>query len=162
MRRILYALLMLVVSLELSACQAPPPTVFVSPTLAPNTFTSPVPSSDRVSITGVLLQNTNSPVSVSDAILYLGSIHLDANGVPMLAGLDKQIAPRTRTDQSGRFVFADVPPGTYVLILDRIHETFLLNDPTSGKDFLIRSQAGQILDLGKLVYASLPGDNYAP
>ena len=161
MRRILYALSMLV-PLVLSACQALPPTVFVSPTLASNTFTSPVPSSDRVSITGILQRNTSSPVSVNDAILYLGSVHLDASGAPILAGLDKQTAPRTQTDQSGRFVFADVPPDTYVLILDRIHETFLLNDPTSGKDFLIKSQAGQILDLGKLVYASLPGDNFAP
>jgi hypothetical protein len=161
MRRILYALSMLV-SLVLSACQALPPTVFVSPTLASNTFTSPVPSSDRGSITGILQRNTSSPVSVNDAILYLGSVHLDAGGTPILAGLDKQAAPRTQTDQSGRFVFADVPPGTYVLILDRIHEAFLLNDPTSGKDLLIKLQAGQILDLGKLVYASLPGDNFAP
>jgi hypothetical protein len=161
MRRVFYALSILV-TLVLSACQALPPTVFVSPTLAPTTFTSPVPNSDRGSITGVLLRNTSSPISVNDAILYLGSVHLDANGAPILAGLDKQTAPSTQTDKSGRFVFAEVPPGTYVLILDRIHETFLLNDPTSGKDFLIKSQAGQILDLGKLVYASLPGDNFAP
>ena len=161
MRRILYALSMLV-PVVLSACQAMPPTVLVPPTLASNTFTSPIAGSDQVSITGVLQRNTGSPVSVSNAILYLGSVHLDASGTPILAGLDKQTAPRTQTDQSGRFVFVDVPPGTYVLILDRVFEAFLLNDPISGKDFLIKPQAGQILDLGKLVYASLPGDNFAP
>jgi len=161
MRRILYALSMLV-PLVLSACQALPPTVFVSPTLASNTFTSPVVGSDRVSITGVLQRNTSSPASVSNAILYLGNVHLDANGTPILAGLDKQTAPRVQTDQSGRFVFTDVSPGTYVLVLDRVYQAFLLNDPTSGKDLLIKLQAGQILDLGKLVYASLPGDNFAP
>lgn len=158
------------------ACQSaapeptPPTSAFTSPLEAPtaSVFTSPIPAppaadlAAQPAVAGVLLRGGETPVPVSEVILYLGEIHLDENGTPLVAGLDRQTAPRTQTDVEGRFAFYDAPPGTYVLILDLIYESFLLNDPITGGDFLLEVEPDQTLDLGNLVYNSLPGDGPLP
>ncbi|HKZ87472.1 MAG TPA: hypothetical protein VJ793_27920 [Anaerolineae bacterium] len=159
--------------LMLAACDAPVPQgESPMPTPAANTFTSPVlplitaiptPSGpDTATITGVLLENPSSPRPVAGAIVYLAHILPEASGKPYLAGLDKVSSPRAQTDGAGRFVFADVPEGMYALILDRIYEAFLLNDPDDGSDFIFEPEPGRVLDLGNLVYSSLPGENPVP
>jgi hypothetical protein len=37
----------------------------------------------------------------------------------MMAQLDKNTKLRSQTDEDGRFVFSEVPAGTYVLVFDR-------------------------------------------
>lgn len=53
-------------------------------------------------------------------------------------------------------LFVDVPSQQYALILDRISEAFLLNSPDDNSDMLLDPEAGEILDVGRLVYTSLP------
>jgi hypothetical protein len=86
----------------------------------------------------------------------------DSTGKRTLAGVDKVSSPRTITDDSGRFVFADVPAATYSLVLDRVTSSYLLNDPTNSGDLLFEPQPGQVLDVGQLVYPSLPAEGSAP
>jgi|GEM_PF-1379137 len=119
-------------------------------------------SPDQMAVTGILLRNVSAPVPVGGAILYLGNVHFDAKGTPFAAGLDKQTAPRTQSDELGHFVFSDVPDGTYALILDRVYEAFLLNDPITGKDLLVKIDEGRSVDLGRLIYSTLPGEGPAP
>jgi hypothetical protein len=113
-------------------------------------------------VAGVLLRNRDTPVPASRVLLYLGSVYFDAQGTPLAAGLDKKTALRTQSDELGRFLFSNVPDGTYVLILDRGYEAFLLNDPTTGKDMLVKIVAGRPVDLGDLIYQTLPGDGPTP
>jgi hypothetical protein len=74
----------------------------------------------------------------------------------MLAQFDRVTSPRTQTDASGRFLFVDVPVAKYGLVLDRIRTSYYLKNPKDNGDFLFQPQPGQVLDLGKLVYPSLP------
>lgn len=123
----------------------------------------PTPSAiNRVTITGVLLENLDTPRPVAGAILYLAHIVPDSTGTPILAGLDKVSSPHTQTDAVGRFVFANVPAETYAIILDRFYDTVMLNDPRTGADMLLKPEAGQVLDLGDLVYPSLLSENPTP
>jgi hypothetical protein len=123
----------------------------------------PTPSGpDKMTITGVLLQDANTPRPVAGAILYLANLLPDSSGKLTLASFDKVSSPHTQTDAVGRFVFADVPASTYSLVLFRIADSYLLKDPTSGGDLLFDSKAGQVLDVGRLVYSSLPSDSSAP
>ncbi len=117
----------------------------------------PTPSADMAIITGVLLQQLeNAPEPATQRLLGLGNIIPSSTGEPVVASFNPGSSPRTFTDSTGRFVFVDVPPGQYALIFDRITDSFLLNDPKTGGDFLFFAEADQTLDLGELLYDSLP------
>lgn len=113
-------------------------------------------------VTGVLLQNQNSPSPVGKVILCLGVVYLSEGGLPLAAGFDRQSAPCTQSDERGRFVFSGIPDGTYGLILDRAIDAFLLNDPATGTDMLVKINNGSSVELGRLVYRNIPGVGSVP
>jgi hypothetical protein len=106
----------------------------------------------------------NAPRPVVGALVYLAVILPEVQGTPYLASFDRTTSPRTTTDSQGRFVFADVAPTDYSLVLDRVSEAYLLWDPTQaeGADFIFTSQPGQVLELGELVYSHMPGESPTP
>lgn len=123
----------------------------------------PTPSTpDKATITGVLLLNPGSPLPATGVILALANIVPEAKGTPWVAGFERLSAPQTQTDGAGRFVFVDIAPGKYALVLDRLNEAYLLGNPKDGADLILGPQPGQVLDLGDLIYASLPGVSPTP
>lgn len=120
----------------------------------PEAFEVPSPSPDNGVVTGVLLRG-DPPEPPRVAILYLGRI-FEEDGTPVMAGVNKQTAPRAQVDSEGRFAFAEVPPGGYALILDAITTTLILRNPQDGTDLIIPVTAGKITDLGRLVYPDMP------
>ena len=117
----------------------------------------PTPSKNLATITGVLKQHgPDTPKPVSGLLLGLADIIPGETGEPIIASFNQGSSPKTLTDDNGRFVFVDVSPVQYALILDKISDSFLLNDPNTGGDFLFTVEANQILDLGELVYDTLP------
>jgi hypothetical protein len=104
-------------------------------------------------VTGVL--STDSPENPPEGIpVYLGEVLL-ANGTPAMASLDKQTAPKTLLGSDGRFVFINVPPGTYSLIVDMVIRTVIVLDPATGGDILIEVKEGETVDLGSLTLQDL-------
>jgi hypothetical protein len=132
--------------------------VLTSPLVAPATQVTATVAPDRAIITGALLVNPSAPQPVKEAIVYLGELVSSGGTTPMAASVDRSRSPRTATDLAGRFQFINVPPGRYVLILDRIYGSYMLNDPKNGGDLIFEAKPGQVLDLGNLVYAALPGE----
>lgn len=118
--------------------------------------TIPTPSTNKAVITGVLLEGTEELEPASSAILYLADIVNSTDGRKAAASFDRASSPNTQTDAHGRFVFSEVDPGEYSLVLDRVYNSFLLHDPDGEGDLLFTAEAGEILDLGKLEYLSLP------
>jgi hypothetical protein len=103
-----------------------------------------------------MLTTPDSAEPVPQTVLALAEVVTDAQGKPLAAKLSQETSMRSLTDTQGRFVFVNVPPGQYGLVFDKIAETFLLKDPTTGRDFLFHVEAGQVLDLGELVFEELP------
>ncbi|RMF50088.1 MAG: hypothetical protein D6755_01625 [Anaerolineae bacterium] len=164
MKRILFYLTCVTLTL-LSACgggtaPAAEPTAYPAPP-RPTEYiitTLPTPKSDSGIITGYLLENKANPTAPSSTVLLaLAKIIPGPDGQPMVARFNREEAPHTLTDVNGRFVFKDIPPGQYGLIVDRISDAFLLNDPDTGGDFIFTATAGEVLDLGNLVYDAIPG-----
>ena len=153
-----------------SACSAPTPAPAPAPrpsspvqTPLASAPTSPLPTAvvvatpskpDRCTITGILLQGPDERPA-QEAIVYLAGV-IQTGDTPTLASFDRGSSPRTQTDAYGRFVFVDVPVERYGLVLDRVNQSFLLKNPKDNSDMLFTPKSGQVLDLGKLVYPSLP------
>lgn len=161
MKRFSIAFLLLL--LTLSACRSSAPLDGLPTTTRELITVIPTPSEqDKATITGVLLTNRGAPSPVAGVILYLAEIVPEAQGTPFLAGFERTTSPRTLTDLAGRFVFADVLPDQYSLVLDWVYQAFLLDHPETGSDFIFEPQPGQVLDLGNLVYETIPGGTPAP
>lgn len=113
------------------------------------------PASDQVgTVTGRItrLQSKAPPEPLAGAPLYLGTILKNPDGEDRLVELSKDTAPKTNTDAEGRFVFTNIKPGRYGLMLDAPFGTLLLNHPQSGGDLVLDVTGGKVLDIGDLEY----------
>jgi hypothetical protein len=73
-----------------------------------------------------------------------------------MSSLDKTTAPRSDPDKDGVFVFADVVPGEYAVIVRSPLSEVVGRSPSDlSKDIVITVTAGQTLDLGE-VYTTYP------
>ncbi len=109
-----------------------------------------ITSEEFGAITGTLI--TEESTDRIGLILYLGQIIKDSNGVNG-GFLDPEIAPVAIYDaDSGKFVFIDVKPGDYSLI---IHEVVIggkaYMDET-GEVKLISVKPGEITDLSEIQF----------
>ncbi len=151
-----------------SAPVSPLATAFVSPAPTPaggqptpELPATPPPTSvpGAATVTGFLFEGSKPAAGL---IVALAPVLPDAKGTRALASYNQVTASRAVTDASGHFVITNVRPATYALILDRVIESYMLNKPNSGGDMVFTPQAGQVLDLGKLVYDKLPGSQGTP
>lgn len=133
----------------------PGPTPAPFPTLSMDPIVVPQPASAQVGVvTGTLLRlgddGTRTPLAGTQ--LYLGAIISSTSGVEGMVQMDRTSSPGAITNGLGQFVFTDVPVGRYGLMYDGVEGTLLLNDPSSGGDFVIDVQGGDVDQLGELAY----------
>ncbi len=93
---------------------------------------------------------------VRNAILYLARTLKDSAGNESVAVMDPVNSPKTLSDDEGRFMFPNVEPGNYGLVLFAITTSYMLNQPDTNESFVITVTAGNQTDLGTLIYSSLP------
>lgn len=117
----------------------------------------PQPSSSSVGVVhGLLFQNTTDGqrTPVAGYTVYLGKILKNTEGVESVVEVNPSGSPKSIINGLGQFVFADVPPGRYGLLLETgAKGQLLLNDPQSGGNFIIEVTGGDTRDLGELAYA---------
>jgi len=155
--------ILFLLTLVTSACYWQPvpaptihPVVDVTPTAAaPAPTAVPTSQPDRGTITGALNRENKPEVSITDADLFLAEILSGGGGPLSVAALDMNTAPKAKTGTDGHFVFVDVTPGTYTLVIRTPLGAMLIPDPDSGHDLLITVQADKTIDLGQL-YVDLP------
>ena len=117
----------------------------------------PTPSAGNATITGILKQDAGGgSTPVRDTLLSLGKVLENDKGTPVMGQVDANTKLRTKTDSKGRFFFADIPPGKYVLVDDHIVQAYMLNDPKTGGDLIIVANPDNVVDLGVLAYGKLP------
>ncbi len=111
----------------------------------------PVPDSTTGAVGGVLVHqmDENSFEPVVPRALYLGEVLLNSTGEQALISQGTD-SPQAQLFQTGVFIFSDVPPGTYGLIIDLGFAQFPLTDE-SGLEMLIDVEGGQAYDLGQIM-----------
>lgn len=108
-------------------------------------------------VTGVLLLQTETGVQpVTDMKMALGEALVDDKGAEHFVSYDSHLAPVSYTDSNGRFVFEEIKPGRYGLVLDLVVNQYLLHEADSSYTLLFEVVAGEVIDLGRLEYADLP------
>ena len=157
----LIAVLFVLAAGLLAACQpqtAPAPAAGTEPPAAAATDAPtaiPTPSAEKGTITGVVAKKVGeSDEEVYPNIrLYVGILLIDSTGQHTLARVDEKNAPQTRTDANGRFVFKDLDPGKYILVVQVPPNNLMkLNHPETGRDMVIELAAGDLKDMGTLYY----------
>lgn len=82
--------------------------------------------------------------------LLLGEIVNTTDGQPAYLSVDDQNSPSAELFPTGVFLFSNVTPGTYGLVVDLGFTQFLVNQP-DGSQFLFTVEPNQALDLGQVI-----------
>ncbi len=109
----------------------------------------PTPLPERGVVTGVLFNQTfDAPMP--DTELYLAPLIKSDDGRMEVARFDIKVAPKTRTDSTGQFVFADIAPGRYAIILGGVFDQYLVTDARNGQESIFSLEGGQTVDLDEI------------
>ncbi|MCI0396293.1 MAG: hypothetical protein L0332_04380 [Chloroflexi bacterium] len=145
----------------------PPQTSDAAAVYPPGTETSPLgeisstpPSPDvdlppanaqTAVIGGVLIRELTSEgfVPLDPHELILGELVPNTEGTPTLIRYNEN-SLRAQTFPTGIFIFRDVPPGTYVLIVNLAVTEFPVRNP-DGTEIFVTVEAGQVLDMGQVI-----------
>ncbi len=71
--------------------------------------------------------------------MALGESLVDDKGAERFVSYDAQLAPVSYTDSNGRFVFEEIKPGRYGLVLDLVVNQYLLHEADSSYTLLFGS-----------------------
>jgi hypothetical protein len=135
--------------------ESPMPTpAFISPLPSPTAiYASPTivltPNLTQGTITGRLI-NSVSGAPIDNQIIYLGDLLPMEPGPAYLIIMKQRESPNTVTDKEGWFIFPNLAPGTYALILWTPGISKVIIDAETNKELLATVEAGKITNLGEI------------
>jgi len=128
-----------------------------SPLTPPSPAPTPVISGVEGGLAGqIVVVRPTGDVAVSGLVIGLAEVILGDDGLPKASGYEASTAPKATTDDYGRFVFDNLKPGAYTLILDAVVTQYQLDEAETGDTILVEVKADEIVELGELRYPSLP------
>ncbi|MEZ4510982.1 MAG: hypothetical protein R3C62_03830 [Chloroflexota bacterium] len=112
----------------------------------------PAAGADVGVVGGVLIRELTDQgfMPLNPQKLLLGEIVHTASDEPAYVSVDDQTSPQAELFPTGVFIFRNVAPGTYGLVVDLGFTQFLVNQP-DGSQFLFTVEPGQALDLGQVI-----------
>jgi hypothetical protein len=118
------------------------------PNASPEAAASPPvsnPQADKATITGrVLTKEGNEPVS--DEIIRLAEVTRQGDQGAYVLNL--AFSPGARSDAQGYFIFDNIPPVEYVMIVGDIYAAHEVLSDVAGKPLTWSTEAGKVLDTG--------------
>ena len=131
----------------------PVPTGDPTPTLPePTPISVPTPSQGLGIVTGTLLtSDTDHQPYLTD--LYLGStIPADKDGFPPMVSLSEATDPKAAQDKTGFFLFTNIKPGFYALIVWNPITSTVIQDEKKENYYVFEVKAGEVTDLGEIYF----------
>lgn len=106
------------------------------------------PSADKSMATGrVIDEESGEPIG--GITIKLAEVYREGGEGAYV--LDTAFSPSTITDEEGGFVFADIEPGEYVIVVGDIYESYqVIADDSSQKAAIWEAQANQVMEIGEL------------
>lgn len=127
------------------------PTTWESPLPAPpieSPLALPSPTSG-VSVIGGVVVDVQTQRAPLEGIVYLAKVVSLDTGQPVVR-LDRHGAPSAVPTEKGEFIFPEVEPGDYGVVLWTPDVSFLLENPRDGKSLILTVGPDEILDLGRI------------
>jgi len=115
----------------------------------PESLVIPEPGKD----TGIVI---GQMVSGPDNQPFLGALYLartikaDKEGLPPIVAFSDSTDPLAVQDQTGRFLFIDISPGVYALMIWNPVTSTVIQDEKTKEYRLIEVKAGEMTDLGTI------------
>jgi hypothetical protein len=114
----------------------------------PDTIEIPEPGEE----TGVLVGQLLSPGPGGEP--YYGTVYLartittDQEGMPPIVAFSEGVDPSAEQDRTGRFVFKEIEPGTYALVIWTPVASTVISDLETNEYRLFEIKAGEVTDVG--------------
>jgi hypothetical protein len=120
-------------------------------TLAPTPLTLRPPASGKANVHGILTSGTDKKPDVAD-LLLAKAVAADKPGFAPMLSFSDESSPRAVQDQTGAFIFFDVAPGQYGLVISSAIGGAVITDPSTNppSPLIITVAAGDEKDLGTL------------
>jgi hypothetical protein len=113
------------------------------------TLTVPTPGPDAGVIVGTVFSTKmNGPLP--NMGVYLGEYMYMTPGPDYLVTIRQESSQHTFTDSEGRFVFDNVPPGKYPILLWTPFSSHVIPDEKREKELVVEVTAGKVIDLDQL------------
>lgn len=107
------------------------------------------PTADKAIITGRLINATDGK-PMSGILVRLAEVYRNDAGEGSYV-LDQALSPGTESDENGYYVFENLTPGEFVLVLgDPLVKHLIISEPNSEKAKVWKVEPGKILDIGEL------------
>lgn len=116
------------------------------------------PVSGRGVVTGVVIRHlAGVPVGpMANTRLFLAKMITDEGAPLEVARLNEESAPSSLTDAKGQFVFVNVEPAKYALIIKFPMAAILAHDVVMGQDVVADVVADEVVELGEVSLEILP------
>ena len=101
-----------------------------------------------------MIQVNKEPIP--NLTIYLAEVLIDGEGQERVASYDRVNSPRAFTNEEGQFVFSNIQPGNYGLVLDTVLSSYLLHLPQEDVALIITVEAGEATSIELLNYDDLP------
>jgi hypothetical protein len=116
----------------------------------------PAQNPNMAQVEGTLLLKGN-PVTPAD--LWLIDLIKNDKGTEVAAQFDRNINIKANTDSSGKFIFVNVKPGRYTLMIEYYPMAYLLLKPDKNEALIVDVAGTGTTSMGTLNYSTLPGPN---
>jgi len=142
-------LILILVILFLSSCQSKETSSnFVD---SNSDFSMQTPEPGRGNVGGKLLDSTTK--KPYEASLFLSkNLTADYPGYPPVISFSYQSNPRASQDDEGNFLFKNIEPDKYVIVLYRPTGQEFIEDKETGLPILYEVKENQVLNLGVIEY----------
>jgi hypothetical protein len=126
----------------------PAPEASSPPEELPESLEIPEPAADSGVVTGQLLTPGPGGSPYIGSLYRASTISSDQEGFPPIVAFSDQTDPLGLQDQTGRFLFSDVAPGTYALVIWTPVASTVIEEPGTNEYMLFEVEAGEVTDLG--------------
>lgn len=137
--------ILIICLLLITGCQSSQP---IKPTPTPAPTSIPLPEADKATVKGqIVSEKDRSPIQ--DTVVRLAAVY--RQGEEGAYVLDSANSPGAFTDQEGRFVITNIPPGEFVLVIGDPMSSYTVISDADGKVKTWAAAANQILDLEQIL-----------
>ena len=117
--------------------------------LYPQSVDIPKPKADLGVITGKVIESGTKEVYLAPTLILGELTFADNPDAPPLVGFSEKTDPIGIQDQSGKFVFEDIKPGKYSIVVWTPMSQTLISD-ADGNTLFVTVEAGKVTDLGNV------------